>query len=902
MLRNQLRDGRGRATGRRSDAGVTLPELLVAMLISAAVIGVGIALVSFTGRMMTSSQASAKTIAQLQDASTQLMRDVQDGRKIIEASPTRLVLEVVRDSACVLTTWEATEDGTLDVTRLSFTMPEGQPGDPACADSGGERTHRTVVDRFESAEAPFAYFSRASTEKPLDVPVITDDVARITWTLTSSPAYPADADSRTVSSGGALAQRTGTSGSGAVGDARSPLLAVTTTHEGVGQPHLTWNDPTPTLTDTWTIFRISYPEGGTASGTWEALITLPGSQDTYTDTGLPAGHTARYLVRATLTDGRTGPTSNQVATGVRPAPVTLTATGQDTGILVEWTAAPGATAYDLYRDGTLYRTSLSGTSYTDATGRGHSHAYRVVPVNRWERCATRAAKCTEGNQSYQVPTTTADSASLPGGSPTATRRLSTANAAAGAFTSPSQPSLDLTANANWSNTLTWAPNATWTGSGPTTKGGVHRDRGWVARVSDGHGSTAGTFPTSPNVWSGAENPRTQTARAHQLAQATVAGQYRHYQVRTCNDVGCSPWSSTERILQRPPAPTCTAAKTGITTRQVQVSITRPAMLSSYTSNQVRLGVSGGTTPLYEGGATSYTHSTLAHSTTHWFDARTRNGSPANDGWSDPSAGCSATTDPLRVSIASTSSTTRSVSGSASATNGTSRTMTLEGVETQPGTSFYHNYLTHNYCFTLTARNSDGYNEVVDQRGVCTPRLYVAPAFTPSCNAWADSPYAPTTVHFSTNGNELSRSSVYAGSGGYYSATATQRNRNNDGFNYVESAASSSCGTTVQSMPTPNTGAGGGAPSGVCAAYRSIGAVTSLLNAAGTAPGAGFYTGGPSSGSYAADYGSHVGGSVAGGDLSCVFYRDHPIYFAFNNMYVGEYTVSARWNMSAGGAV
>ncbi|WP_163275556.1 prepilin-type N-terminal cleavage/methylation domain-containing protein [Cellulomonas iranensis] len=798
----------------RSDRGYSLIEILVGLVISAAIVGAIIALIGGTSRLMTSAQASTQTMGQLESASTQLMRDVTDARAIIEATPSSLTLEVVRDSACVLTTWTAA-GGELSVSRVTFTQAPGAPGDPACADSGGERAEVRAVQRLTTT-APFAYFSRESTDTSLEDPVQADDVARVTWSLMATPAYPADAESRTVASGAAINQRSGSSGGGQVDDARAPLLEVVTPHEGVGQPVLRWTDPTPAPTQSWTLFRIAYPEGGSASGTWEALITLPAASTGYTDTSLPAGYTARYILRASLTDGRTGPTSNQVATGVRPAPVTLTATGQLDKIALSWTAAPGATAYDLYRDGALYQPSLPGTTWTDSTGRGHSHAYRIVPVNRWERCAVRAARCTEALQTYQVPVGTPDTASLPGGSPTAVRRLSAVNEAAGAYTSPLAPSLSATPNANWSNTLGWTPSSSWTGAGPVTKGGVHRDRGWSVRMAPGTGTDPGTWPSSPNLWGGGENARGTTARNDAYSQGQVAGQYRHYQARTCNPIGCSPWSGTAVALQRPPQPSCTATKTGITTRQVAITTSRPAIPSAYTSNRVN--------GWYEGTATSFVASTLAHNTRHVFGVHTRNDSPANGGWSDE-AQCEATTDLLAIAITGTSSSTRTIWASAAPTNGTSQNMTLEGVQTFGGTSASWDPLRHGTGFVVTARNSDGWNEVAAQVGVSTQTLTVG---APRCaiSGGGQAPNGSYTASASGTGVQYDVARTRSGlSAGTYSVRA--RGTDNDGWNFVTSGWVS-CGSVTVSPPPAVYGWSTSAPT-ICGRVASSGAVRAYVS-------------------------------------------------------------------------
>ena len=874
------------------DRGVSLPELLVAMLIATAIIGALVSLVAGTSRLTLGAQSSTQTMGQLESASTQLLRDVTDARQVIEATPSSLTLEVVRDSACVLTTWTAAE-GALSVSRTTFTQDPSATGDPSCASTGGEVAQLDVVERLAPGAEPFAYYSRASTSTPLDAPVSADDVARVTWELTATPAYPDDAEARTVTSGAAIDQRTGTSGGGQVQDARAPLLEVVTPHEGVGQPVLEWTDPTPTVTASWTVFRIAYPEGGTAAGTWEALIAgLPGAQSTYTDGSLPAGYTARYIVRATLTDGRTGPTSSQVATGIRPAPVTLTATGQSAAIALSWTAAPGATAYDVYRDGTLYQASLPGTSWSDATGRGHSHAYRVVPVNRWERCATRAAQCTEALQNYQVPVGTADTATLPAGTPSVVRRLSAATAAAGAFTTALTPTLTVTPNADWSNTLTYAP-AAWTGTGPVTKGGVHRDRGWGARVGDGTGTSSGAWPTGNNVWP-AETPLGTNVRAHVLTQAQVAGQYRHYQVRTCNAVGCSPWTATVTGLQRPPTPSCTATRTGITTREIAVVTSRPTIPSPYTSNRIN--------GWYEGAATGYTASTLAHDSTHMFGTHTRNDSPANSGWSDE-AQCSAKTDRLDPpTIVVTGITTRSAAAGATAVTAGSR---LSAGPSIAGGSSSRSDLSDGAPYGVTASVTDGHNVVSGSVGFSTRALPTAGC---TMSGGGDAPATITATALLAHAEAGVWSQARLGAGPWTTDTASTTTlgtwagyaRATDGLN---TGAVMGCGSRSITQPWITAGATPGAPSAVCAPYRAYGDVINLLTAS-TNAGQGYlglYIGAPTS-QWAADSGSYVSGDAASRTLRCAFYREHMLMSAVGSgQQVGTWTASALWSMSGPGA-
>ncbi|MDF2849253.1 MAG: prepilin-type N-terminal cleavage/methylation protein, partial [Oerskovia sp.] len=308
---------------------------------------------------------------------------------------------------------------------------------------------------------------------------------------------------------------------------------------------LEWTDTSPELTAGWVVFRIANPEGtgsGTAT-TWTSVMRLGADMLTWTDTTLPAGYTAQYTVQATLTDDRQGPTSNQVSTGLRPSAPVVTATGRQAAIEVSWTRTDGADAWDVYRDGTLYRNwaaieaaaTVAGdkVTWTDATGVAHAHDYRVVAVNRWERAATDPAGAgSTGAQRNVVPTGTAPGAELGEAGLRAARLISVANAAAGAYTAAAVPRIASTetTTASWQNTVTWTP-AAWTGTGPVTKGGVHRDRGWETQ------QRATTSAAWTNLWAGASEQvgaatsRTATAT---YSEASIAGQYRYYQIRTCN--------------------------------------------------------------------------------------------------------------------------------------------------------------------------------------------------------------------------------------------------------------------------------------------------------------------------------------------------------------------------------
>lgn len=890
----------------REQSGFQLADMLIAMVIAAITATIALSVLVSTGLLVTKSMATTTTLSQLEDASGLLLRDVNDGRKITVAEPDALTVQVTRDSVCTQRAWTI-EDGDLVVTTETFSTER-------C--TGGSRTARmeVVQDEFTATE-PFHFYSSLSQTNEMSSPVSLNDVTRVTWDLSALPSYP-DAREVEITSGAAFTGRGASSdGTGQVQDATRPLLQVTTARVGVDKPVLEWTDTSPELTSSFTVFRIANPEG-TCSGsatTWTAVMHLGAGMLTWTDTTLPPGYTAQYTVQATLTDGRQGPTSNQVSTGLRPAAPTLTATGRQAFIALSWNRTDGADAFDIYRDGTLYRNwaqieaaasvSSSSVAWSDQTGVGHSHDYRVVAVNRWERAATDPAGAGSGSaQRNVVPTGTTPGAELGEPGLRATRLVSVANAAAGAFTAAATPRIASTetGTASWQNTVTWTP-AAWTGSGPTTKGGVHRDRGWETQ------QRATTSAAWANLWAGSSEQvgaaasRTATAS---YSEATIAGQYRYYQVRTCNAVGCSTWSSQGSSLQRPPTPSCTAVANS--TRAATVNVTRPAIASTYTNTEVTGGTPApgfGVAGTGQANKTSWGIDHLRHSTGQGFSARNANGSKANGGWSNQNS-CSTTTPVLDITTPTWSSGTWYIDASATPTNGTSRSITLEGFRTEVGTGVARFAdLKHGTAYTVTAYNSDGVNAEARQAVARTVQLIAPTPAAPHCSAWADAQYAPTTAHFSSSNGMISRTTAAASTAGYYSAIATTTTRADDNHGNVETASRTTpCGVTVEQRPWVNAGAVGGTPSATCAPYTSQGKVKDLLNAASSgAAYPGFTVSGPVSGSYNADYGSYLRGAVNDRTLQCAMYRDHRLVDALGVQF-GTYKLSVIWSLGAGGAV
>ncbi len=237
----------------RASAGVQLVDLLVGMIIAGITATLLLSALVTSGALVTRSMATTRTLSQLEDASGQLLRDVNDGRKILVADPDALTVQVIRNSVCTQRAWTI-DGGDLAVATSTYSTER-------CT-GGAETTTMSVVQGEFTATAPFHYYSALSQTYEMPSPVSLQDVTRATWDLSALPTYP-DARELNVSSGAAFTGSGASSdGTGAVQDATRPVLRVTTARVGVDKPVLTWTtDTSPELTQSWTVFRIA-PAGG----------------------------------------------------------------------------------------------------------------------------------------------------------------------------------------------------------------------------------------------------------------------------------------------------------------------------------------------------------------------------------------------------------------------------------------------------------------------------------------------------------------------------------------------------------------------------------------------------------------------------------------------------------------
>jgi N-acetylmuramoyl-L-alanine amidase len=122
---------------------------------------------------------------------------------------------------------------------------------------------------------------------------------------------------------------------------------------------------------------------------WDSNITIT----TYTNTsGVTAGTTYTYSVKAKNAGAAQTTNSNGTVSAIAlncavPGAFTMTVTPECSGTgtprnKLTWTASANATAYNVYRNGVLYASSLTGTTYTNtAVTSGITYSYYVVAKN-----------------------------------------------------------------------------------------------------------------------------------------------------------------------------------------------------------------------------------------------------------------------------------------------------------------------------------------------------------------------------------------------------------------------------------------------------------------------------------------------------------------------------------------
>jgi hypothetical protein len=116
---------------------------------------------------------------------------------------------------------------------------------------------------------------------------------------------------------------------------------------------------------------------------------LTGTQ--FLNTAVTAGTTYTYYVKARNAYGSTDSNTVTVTApscGASPGPFSLTATPECSGgspqVRLNWTASSGATSYDVYRNGSLYYSGLTGTQFLNtAVTAGTTYTYYVKARNAY---------------------------------------------------------------------------------------------------------------------------------------------------------------------------------------------------------------------------------------------------------------------------------------------------------------------------------------------------------------------------------------------------------------------------------------------------------------------------------------------------------------------------------------
>jgi prepilin-type N-terminal cleavage/methylation domain-containing protein len=879
----------GRRLAPAGDAGFTLIELLVSMVI-VGILG-GIAAASILNARTSTGDAVERSAEwnSMVTASTMLRQDVTDAWVIRSAKADEFIALIRRADPESGTTRCAVRDWKVDGAAGTLTLTSTVFQNADCTGDADAPRVWVTIPRVDGAQTAFSYYLR-DTGREIPIATMTGgavqdghDVGLVAWKWNTQP-YAEETQAAADELSFSAKQMARADGSDPANrstaiQAQPSILTVSTVPEGRAQPQLTWTSPTPTVVASWVIDRFAAREGDQAASDvkQDQFWVQDPTELAYTDNSLPAGWTARYTVHAALKNAsawNVGPESNAVVTGPRPATVTnVVATGAPTSIAITWDPQVGSTGYDVFRDGVLvgWTTGNASTTFTDGpsvgqgwtgSGYGHAHNYQVVATNRWENLLTTGD---QGKNLAPSPSETTTKTYTG-----AVRLVSADTAASGAFTAPVPPTLVVTPTTSWGMTVAWTP-AGWTGSGPTTKDGVSRDRGWTV-------ATNGSNTASPNAswtpeWSGTENAAGTTSRLVSYTQGTVAGQYRTYTAATCNAIGCSTASAAATALQRPPTPTCTAVATS--TRGATVTVARPAIVSAYVASQVTGGVQAAGASSITGtgtaAGTAFAVDGLAHSSSQTFTASSQNGSPAGGGWSD-TATCSTTTPVLAVAISGVTSTTRSVSATATATNGTAQTIGLSGKATIAGLVGSWDPLSQATGYTVTATNTDNVNTVSASAPVTTATL-TRPAM-PACSVTISGP-AGSAILTVSGGDQVkvgSGGTTYASPhsyGGLVGGTYTgwARNVNADGFNQSLSSWTN-CGSGF--VPTI-IGSGYVGWDAVCAAHADDGQVRDDLFASASSTlgtnAQGEYISAPE----LAATGAVVIGSVAGdGSFRCGF--------------------------------
>ncbi|TCC19529.1 cellulose binding domain-containing protein [Kribbella speibonae] len=155
---------------------------------------------------------------------------------------------------------------------------------------------------------------------------------------------------------------------------------------------VTVTNGTTSSLSTWSV-ALDFPSGYSVSSTWDAIHTSSGQTHTFT----PPSWAGPLAPGATVSFGFNGSPGNFPGLAacrlnggscsgggggtVPGAPTGLSGTASGTSVNLSWSAASGATSYNVYRNGTKVG-SPTGTSYTDSgLSANTSYSYQVSASN-----------------------------------------------------------------------------------------------------------------------------------------------------------------------------------------------------------------------------------------------------------------------------------------------------------------------------------------------------------------------------------------------------------------------------------------------------------------------------------------------------------------------------------------
>ena len=110
------------------------------------------------------------------------------------------------------------------------------------------------------------------------------------------------------------------------------------------------------------------------------VATLTAQTLTYDDTSVLNATSYTYSIRAFVGTTESSDSNSVTAMPTLPAPIGFTAMAGDSQVTLNWSAVPGASSYEIFRDGTQIATA-PGTMYVDSTAaNGTSYSYTIRTV------------------------------------------------------------------------------------------------------------------------------------------------------------------------------------------------------------------------------------------------------------------------------------------------------------------------------------------------------------------------------------------------------------------------------------------------------------------------------------------------------------------------------------------